>query len=73
MDRSERMRRTQNKITQRFKLIRRMFPINENWNPMIDPGRSRKKHPLDCGKAKCKVCHRYKRTKRKRDKRLPEE
>ncbi len=72
MTKAERMRRTQNKIAQRVKLIRRMFK-NENWKPVIEPGRSRKKHPLDCGRARCPVCHRNKLTKRKRDKRLPEE
>jgi hypothetical protein len=73
MTKAERMRRTQNKIAQRLRLIRRMFPINENWKPMVEPGRSRKKHPLYCGKSRCGVCHPGKRSKRKRDKRLTEE
>ena len=59
MDKRDKRRTTDTKIIKkRIKLLKNL-PGQQKYLETIvkEPGRLRDKHPLDCGKAKCQLCH----------------
>ena len=64
-DRAIRIKLTSKIIRKRLYLVSQIAPdLYKKLHK--EPGRVRDKHPLDCGKAKCKLCHRDKIFKKKK-------
>jgi len=73
--RGRRIRHTERVIRNRLKFLRMMGPDEWYTLNLAEPHRLAKKHPWDCGKGRCWLCHYEKLAgiKRKKYEALPED